>query len=126
MLNIEQEIIEYCKKLRTPAIRKNYKEQSKDNISFEEYIYNLLKIECESREENAKQEKLRLANFPERKYIEDLETKELPEDGRKKLKTFLTLEFIQAGQNIILAGSTGTRKNSYSNRIRCKSLFSWI
>ena len=109
MSNIEQQIIEYCKILKTPAIRKNYKEQAKDNISFEEYIYNLLKLEHESREENAKQKKLRWANFPYKKYIEDLDMKALPEDGKKKLKTFLSLEFIQAGQNIIFAGNPGTR-----------------
>lgn len=47
------------------------------------------------REENAKQNKLRLANFPYKKYIEDLDMDALPEDGRKKLKNFLTLEFIK-------------------------------
>ena len=39
--------------------------------------------------------KLRLANFPYKKYIEDLDMESLPEDGRKKLKNFLTLEFIK-------------------------------
>ena len=106
MLDYQKEINNYCKILRMPAIRKNYKEQ----ISFEEYLYNLLKLEYESREENAKQNKLRLANFPYKKYIEDLDIEALPEDGRKKLKSFLTLEFIKSGQNIILAGNPGTGK----------------
>ena len=39
--------------------------------------------------------KLRLSNFPYKKYIEDLDMEALPEDGRKKLKNFLTLEFIK-------------------------------
>lgn len=95
MLDYQEEINNYCKILKTPAIRKNYKEQISDNISFEEYLYNLLKLEYESREENAKQNKLRLANFPYKKYIEDLDMDALPEDGRKKLKNFLTLEFIK-------------------------------
>ena len=95
MLDYQKEINNYCKILKTPAIRKNYKEQISDNISFEEYLYNLLKLEYESREENAKQNKLRLANFPCKKYIEDLDMDALPEDGRKKLKNFLTLEFIK-------------------------------
>ena len=30
-----------------------------------------------------------------KKYIEDLDMDALPEDGRKKLKNFLTLEFIK-------------------------------
>lgn len=95
MLDYQKEINNYCKILKTPAIRKNYKGQISDNISFEEYLYNLLKLEYESREENAKQNKLRIANFPYKKYIEDLDMESLPEDGRKKLKNFLTLEFIK-------------------------------
>lgn len=110
MLDYQKEINNYCKILRMPAIRKNYKEQISEQISFEEYLYNLLKLEYESREENAKQNKLRLANFPYKKYIEDLDIEALPEDGRKKLKSFLTLEFIKSGQNIILAGNPGTGK----------------
>ena len=95
MLDYQKEINKYCKILKTPAIRKNYKEQISDKISYEEYLYNLLKLEYESREENAKQNKLRLANFPYKKYIEDLDMEALPEDGRKKLRNFLTLEFIK-------------------------------
>ena len=95
MFDYQKEINNYCKILKTPAIRKNYKEQISDKIPFEEYFYNLLKLQYESREENAKQNKLRLANFPYKKYIEDLDMEALPEDGRKKLKNFLTLDFIK-------------------------------
>ena len=87
MIDYQKEINSYCKILKTPAIRKNYKEQISDKISFEEYIYNLLKLEYESREENAKQNKLRIANFPYKKHIEDLDMEALPEDGRKKLNS---------------------------------------
>ena len=45
MLDYQKEINNYCKILKTPAIRKNHKEQISDNISFEEYLYNLLKLE---------------------------------------------------------------------------------
>ena len=55
MLDYQKEINNYCKILKMPAIRKTFKEQISDKISFEEYLYNLLKLEFESREENAKQ-----------------------------------------------------------------------
>ena len=126
MLDYQKEINNYCKILRMPAIRKNYKEQISDNISFEEYIYNLLKLEYESREENAKQNKLRLANFPYKKYIEDLDMEALPEDGRKKLKTFLTLEFIKTRTKYYTSRQPRYREDSYCNWARCKSMFSWI
>ena len=122
MLDYQKEINNYCKILRMPAIRKKYKEQISDNISFEEYIYNLLKLEYESREENAKRNKLRNANFPYKKYIEDLDMEALPEDGRKKLKTFLTLEFIKTRSKYYTGRQPRYRKDTYCNWIRCKSV----
>ena len=126
MIDYQKEINSYCKLLKMPAIRKNYKEQISDKISFEEYIYNLLKLEYESREENAKQNKLRIANFPYKKHIEDLDMEALPEDGRKKLKNFLTLEFIKTRSKYNTCWKSRNWKDTYSNRIRNKSLFSWI
>lgn len=123
MLDYQKEINNYCKILKTPAIRKNYKEQISDKISFEEYLYNLVKLEYESREENAKQNKLRLANFPYKKYIEDLDMQALPEDGRKKLKNFLILEFIRIRSKYNLSWKSRNRKNTYSNWVSNKSLF---
>lgn len=126
MLDYQKEINNYCKILKTPAIRKNYKEQISDNISYEEYLYNLLKLEFESREENAKQNKLRLANFPYKKYIEDLDMEALPEDGRKKLKNFLTLEFIKTRSEYNSSWKSRNWKDTYSNRFRNKGMFSWL
>lgn len=123
MLDYQKEINSYCKILKMPAIRKNFKEQISDKISFEEYLYNLLKLEYESREENAKQNKLRLANFPYKKYIEDLDMESLPEDGRKKLKNFLTLEFIKTRTKYNIGWKPRDRQNTYSYRIRNKSMF---
>ena len=123
MLDYQKEINNYCKILKMPAIRKNFKEQISDKISFEEYLYNLLKLEYESREENAKHNKLRLANFPYKKYIEDLDMEALPEDGKKKLKNFLTLEFIKTRTKYNISWESRNWENTYSNRIGNKSLF---
>lgn len=52
--------------------------------------------------------RIRLAGFPYKKYIEDLKIEDLPEDTQKKLKMLSFLEFISTGQNVILAGNPGT------------------
>lgn len=121
-MDYEKEILNYCKILKTPAIRKNYKEQIADKISFEEYLCNLLKLEYESREEHAKINKLRNANFPYKKYIEDLDMESLPEDGRNKLKTFLSLDFIKSRSEYYFGWEPWDRENTYSNRFRNKSM----
>jgi len=58
----------------------------------------------------AKQNRIRAANFPQKKLLEELVEEALPEQARQKLPHLKTLEFIKEGQNIILAGSPGTGK----------------
>ena len=60
--------------------------------------------------DNRKLSRIRSANFPNKKYLEDLNIDFLPEDGRKKLKILKNLDFIRTGQNVILAGNPGTGK----------------
>jgi DNA replication protein DnaC len=52
--------------------------------------------------------RIRLANFPYKKHLEDLSVKDLPYDAQKRLKLLTSLDFIENGQNVILAGSPGT------------------
>lgn len=111
---INDEIIKHTKELRLPGVRKNFRNEAdismKEDASYEKYLLNLLDKEYAVRMENRKLLRLRAANFPYKKYLEDLETEYLPGDARKKLKVFKTLEFINAGRNIILAGNPGTGK----------------
>lgn len=54
--------------------------------------------------------RIRLAEFTHKKYLEDLVVEDLPEDAQKKLKLLKTLDFIREGRNVILAGNPGTGK----------------
>jgi len=86
------------------------KEHMELNTELNKFYVELLKNESEARLENSKQNKLRAANFPYRKYLTDLEEEFLPKDAQTKLTTLHTLEFIRNGQNLILAGNPGTGK----------------
>ena len=113
--DINKQIIEYCKALRLPATRRYFQEDIKEanlqDISYEQFLLNLLQKENDLRYENGQKNRIRLANFPCKKYLEDLVVEDLPEDARKKLKLLSSLEFVQTGQNIILAGNPGTGKS---------------
>lgn len=84
------------------------KDASLAELSYEEYLYRILQKVCDARQENARQNKLRYAGFPYKKYIENLEIQYLHEDAQKKLKILNTLDFVKTGQNVILAGNPGT------------------
>ena len=78
--------------------------------TYEDFLYSLLLKEYDLRLESGKKNRVRLAGFPYRKYLEDLSVIDLPADAQKRLKVLKSLDFIEQGQNVILAGSPGTGK----------------
>lgn len=112
--DIHKSISEYTSLLKLPGIRKHFDEEIKEavikDIGYESFLLNLLEKEHELRQENAKNNRIRYANFPYKKYLEDISVSDLPEDAQKKLGQFKTLDFIKTGQNILLAGNPGTGK----------------
>ncbi|MFK7983568.1 MAG: IS21-like element helper ATPase IstB [Saprospiraceae bacterium] len=111
---IKEQIIHYSKELRLPTFRKDYQVKAqiaaKDNLSFEDYLLGLLKTEHATRIENRKKQRVRSAGFPYKKYLQDLDRTELPKDALKKLGQLERLDFIEQGQNVVLAGNPGTGK----------------
>lgn len=112
---ISDSIEELTKILRLPATRKHYNELAKDavsiNMDYKEYLFRLLQMEYDIRNENGVKNRIRRAQFPYKKYLEDLEVGCLPEDAQRKLGMLRTLDFIKTGQNLILAGNAGTGKS---------------
>jgi len=107
-------IREISKQVRLPGIRRYMVEEIEEantkNLSYEEFLYHLLLKEYDLRLENSMKNRIRLANFPYKKYLEDLSIEDLPHDAKKRLKVLTSLDFIEKGQNVILAGSPGTGK----------------
>jgi len=103
-----------AKELKLPYTSKNVNEEIKEaninNLTYENFLLSLLEKEHDLRKANGIKNRIRLAKFPYKKHIEDLSLKDLPEDARNKIKIFSSLEFIETGQNIILAGNPGTGK----------------
>jgi len=119
MKNVEKKeliskIKEISKQVRLPGIRRYMVEEIEEantkNLSYEEFLYHLLLKEYDLRLENSMKNRVRLANFPYKKYLEDLSIEDLPHDAKKRLKVLTSLDFIEKGQNVILAGSPGTGK----------------
>jgi len=116
--NTKEKITAYTKELRLPAIRNNYathaREAIKDKTGYEDYLLTLLKDEFETRIKNRKSTRIRQAGFPYKKYLQDLQREELPENAQAKIDDLESLEFIKNGQNVILAGNPGTGKTHLS------------
>ncbi|MGI6728277.1 MAG: IS21-like element helper ATPase IstB [Anaerovoracaceae bacterium] len=110
-LNIIKEMLS---ELKIPGIKSyltdKISEAYKQDLPYEEFLQNILEIACDARHENGKKNRIRNANFPYKKYLEDLISEYLPQQAEKKLKELKTLEFIKEGRNVILAGPPGTAK----------------
>lgn len=115
MNTIDENIIKYTKELRLPIFRSLYKELSteaaSERLDYEEFLLNLMEREFEARLENRKKTQIRLAGFPEKMYLNQLEREQLPDDAQEKLPLLERLDFIASAQNIILAGNPGTGKS---------------
>lgn len=111
-MNKKQRFIELCKELRLPSIRRMVQEETAFKHPEEAFdvLLQVLLQEQSDRYIRAKQNRIRAANFPQKKLLEELVEEALPEQARQKLPHLKTLEFIKEGQNIILAGSPGTGK----------------
>jgi DNA replication protein DnaC len=111
---IVDQITEISQSLKLPSFSKHLQaavtEGLKQNASHEEVILAILTREAEQRNINREKARLRNANFPQLKYLQDLDREELPEDGKGKLPELESLDFLKHGQNIILGGSPGTGK----------------
>jgi DNA replication protein DnaC len=122
---IVDQIKEISKQVRLPGVRRYLTEEIKQanikDLSYEEFLYNLLLKEYDLRLESGKKNRIRLANFPYRKYLEELSIEDLPPDARKRLKVLKSLDFIENGQNVILAGSPGTGKTHLSIALGIKA-----
>ena len=122
------QIKEISKQVRLPGVRRylieEIKEANMKNLSYEEFLCNLLLKEYDLRLESSKKNRIRLANFPYRKYLEELSIADLPPDARKRFKVLTSLDFIENGQNIILAGSPGTRKTHLAIALGIKACMS--
>ncbi len=112
--DVNEQIIKYGKELRLPVFRREYKQQAieaaKEQLDYETYLLRLMEKEYEMRLENRKKAQIRQAGFPAKMYLYDLKRDFLPADANKKLPLLERLDFINAGQNIVLAGNPGTGK----------------
>ena len=111
---LTEKIKELTKEVRLPGVRKYLTEEinqaNLQNLTYEDFLYSLLLKEYDLRQESGKKNRIRLAGFPYRKYLEDLSVSDLPADAQKRLKVLKSLDFIEQGQNVIMAGSPGTGK----------------
>lgn len=112
------EIKKYISELKIPGVNQGLKihieEAYKTDKSYEEFLRDILIEAYDMRKENGRKNRIKNAGFPYKKYLDELRPEYLPEDCKRRLKELKTLNFIDEGRNIILAGNPGTGKTHLS------------
>jgi DNA replication protein DnaC len=126
MNNIKEKIQTLTKDIGLPGIRKNYEiliEEFEGNktSSYYNFLHKILELEYYSRQKSRKQSRIRQAGFPYKKYLDELNLSNLPDDARNKLPDLKKLDFIAQGRNIIFAGNPGTGKTHLSIALGIKA-----
>ena len=112
---ISQTLMDKLLQLRLPAFRDGLREQISNphyaELSFEDRLLLLVDLECNRRLDGRTKRRLKLAEFPMRATVEDLDFS--PERG---LERHLVLELAQCNWvdkalNILVLGATGTGKS---------------
>lgn len=107
-------IEQYSKELKLVAIRENADLFSQDAIreqwGYHKFLRRLLEEEVMRRREKSKITRIHRADFPQMKYIEELNREDLPMEGQIILPQLETLDFIKEGRSVIMYGNPGTGK----------------
>ncbi|SRR6056297_488218 len=106
-----ENIKKYASELKLQYILQNIETLSQDARDPLLFMQEMLENEYSRKLERSKQNRIRNANFPFKKLLEDLEIDKLPPDAKARLGQLETLQFIENKQNIIFAGRPGTGKS---------------
>lgn len=118
-------IEDISKALKLSYFKDNYEEHiriaKQTNQSYEDFLEELLIEEQLRRKNNGMQNRIKLAKFPQKKYLEDFQLRHFKEELRQKFKELETLEFISNKENIILMSNPGMGKTHYATALGIKA-----
>jgi len=114
MTYIRQQLIHNLKQLHMSTMRDCYEqiaEQArKESFSYEQYLFELIKLECEGRRENRIARNLRLSKLPPSKTFDNFDKKRLPAKIATHLNVLTDGSFLNRSENVLAFGNPGSGK----------------
>ena len=115
MMNINEEIGHHLKQLHLPTMRCHYEQIAdqarKESFSYEQYLLELLKLECEARRENRIARNLRASKLPPSKTFDNFDKKRLPARVTTHLNVLTDGSFLNRTENVLAFGNPGSGKS---------------
>jgi len=123
-MNVNAQTIElYSKQLRTPAFN-HYEDvvrQLGSDKGYDEFLIALMKMELDSRMESSQRRKIRAANFPYTKTMDELDSSQFEHMDQAFIYELGSCDFVSKRQNIVMIGNPGTGKTHLSIALGIKA-----
>ena len=104
----------YLKRLKLPTVAANYRrfaqEASQSNQPYERYLLALAEAEVNHREANSERKRIAQARFPVLKGLDGFDFAVIPSLNKQDILELAQGNYIQAKENVVFAGPTGTGK----------------
>ncbi len=106
---------QYCKAVRVPTVGANFvslaAQAVKENHGHIQYLEALLAIECEERDRHAIANRIRDAQLPRMKTLEEFDFAQAPQIPAAKIRELAEGGYIERNEPIVLMGECGTGKS---------------
>ena len=104
----------YLFTLKLPSMRASYKKEAEESLkrsdSYEAFLYRLSEEEVLGRQTRQVQSRIKKANFPSLKTLENFDFTVLPSLDKKKVMDLLLGGYLENAENILALGNAGTGK----------------
>jgi DNA replication protein DnaC len=114
MLRDQEQIVYNLTQLHMPTIRHSYEEVAgqarAESWSYEQYLLELLNLECEVRRQNRISRNLYTSKLPPSKTFDNFDKKRLPAKVANHLNVLINGSFLNRAENILAFGNPGSGK----------------
>jgi len=114
MTKIHHQLVDYLKQLHMPTVRLCYEQIAdlarKESFSYEQYLFELLKLECDERRQNRIARNLRSSKLPSSKTFANFDKKRLPKKVATHLNVLNDGSFLRRSENVLAFGNPGSGK----------------
>lgn len=124
MNELNKQTIElYAKQLRVPTFNRytDVLKQLNSDQAYDDFLIALMKQELDARAESNRQRKIRTANFPYLKTIDELDCSRLEHITEAFVNELASCDFVSRHQNIVMIGNPGTGKTHLSIALGIKA-----